>query len=96
MRPRPAASLYRDQLELNAHCIDFVHGGVYAWTYLSQAGVPDADILRILNAPAASWCFKVRNIEATARAALKAAGMRPHIAPASGGAPTLSRQSPFH
>ncbi|WP_426339827.1 hypothetical protein ACN9MZ_26680 [Pseudoduganella sp. S-14] len=76
MRARPAASPYRDQLELNAQCIDFVHGSIYAWTYLSQAGVPDAEILRILNAPAEAWCFNTENVEATARSALNAAGIR--------------------
>ncbi|MTW09929.1 hypothetical protein GM658_04890 [Pseudoduganella eburnea] len=76
MRARHAKSPYRDELELNALCIDFVHGGLYAWTYLSRAGVADADILRILNAPADAWCYRVENAETTARLALNAAGIR--------------------
>jgi len=79
MRARHAKSLYRDELELNARCIDFVHGGVYAWTYLSQAGLADAEILKILNAPAGAWCYQVENAEATARLALNAAGIRLRI-----------------
>lgn len=84
MRARPAMSYYRDQLELNARCIDFVHGGVYAWTYLAQAGVPDTEILRILNAPPETWCFKIGNAETTAQSALSAAGIRPRMPSVAG------------
>lgn len=70
-----SGSRYRDELLINALCIDFVHGGAYAWTYLAIAGVPDRDILRILALPAEAWCYLVPNAEAAARSAMRAVGM---------------------
>lgn len=87
MRAHPATFAYREQLLLNAYCIDFVHGGVYAWTYLAKAGLRDAEIVRILSAPAETWCYKIGNAESTARTALIAAGI---IVRCTKGGPTSS------
>lgn len=77
MLARTVTSIYRTQLELNARCIDFVHGGLYAWTYLSIAGFTDDEILKVLDAPPQSWCYQAGNAEARARAALDAVGIAP-------------------
>lgn len=65
-----------EQLLLNAYSIEFVHGGAYAWAYLALSGFPDQEILRILNAPPNIWCHRVKDVEATARSAMNAIGMR--------------------
>jgi hypothetical protein len=75
MRSRTLSSICRAQLELNARCIDFVHGGIYAWTYLSTAGFTDAEILQVLDAPPQTWCHIPDNVEIRARSALRAAGI---------------------
>jgi hypothetical protein len=72
-----AVSSLRQQLFLNAICIDVTYGGEFAWTYLAKAGLKEDEILRLLIAPREAW-HKVDNIQAKADLALKAVGMRPH------------------
>lgn len=67
---------HREQLFVNAMCIDFVHGTIFAWTYLSLAGFPDREILKLLSMPPEAWCYQVNCAESTARSALRAAGLQ--------------------
>lgn len=64
-----------DQVVLNAHCIDFVYGGVYAWAYLAMAGVAEPDILVILRTPFDRWGAATPSIAAVAQRALCTIGM---------------------
>lgn len=65
-----------EQLVLNAHCIDFVYGGVYAWAYLATAGVADPDIIVILRTPFDRWHAAEPDIASTARRAMDSIGMQ--------------------
>jgi hypothetical protein len=72
----PPASRFGEQLVLNAHCIDFVYGGVYAWAYLAMAGVPDPDIVVILRTPFERWGAAEPNIADVAHRAMRALGIQ--------------------
>lgn len=61
---------------LNAHCIDFVYGGVYAWAYLAMAGVADQDIMVILRTPFERWGDAVPNIAEVAQRAMRTVGIQ--------------------
>jgi hypothetical protein len=67
----------RERVLLDAYCIDFVFGGVYAWTFLAEAGFSDDLILAVLSAPIESWCHRVGNMELRARRALDGTGVTP-------------------
>ena len=71
----PPRSRFGEQIVLNAHCIDFVYGGVYAWAYLAMAGVAEPDILVILRTPYDSWGSATPSIAAVAQRAMHAMGM---------------------
>jgi hypothetical protein len=64
------------QLVLNAHCIDFVYGGVYAWAYLATAGVSDRDIIVIMRTPFDRWADAAPNVAEVARRAMQAMGIQ--------------------
>lgn len=82
---QPTLSRHDERLMLNACCIDAVHGGVYAWLYLSQAGLKEHDILRLLATPDHLWRPWVDNTDTTALLAMSAAGIWPprHAEPAA-------------
>ncbi|MGW8391636.1 hypothetical protein [Pseudoduganella sp. HUAS MS19] len=66
----------RPSIILNAHCIDFVYGGVYAWAYLAMAGVADQDIMVILRTPFERWGDAVPNIAEVAQRAMRTVGIQ--------------------
>jgi len=70
------ASRFGKQLVLNAHCIDFVYGGVYAWAYLAMAGVPDPDIIVILRTPFDGWATAEPTIADVAHRAMHKMGIQ--------------------
>jgi len=70
------ASRFGEQLILNAHCIDFVYGGVYAWAYLAMAGVADPDIIVILRTPFGGWDRAEPNIADVAHRAMRRMGIQ--------------------
>jgi hypothetical protein len=72
----PPAARYGEQLVLNAHCIDFVYGGVYAWAYLAMAGVSDPDIIVILRTPFDSWRSAHPDIATIAHRAMDSIGIQ--------------------
>lgn len=72
----PPDSRHSAQLILNAHCIDFVYGGVYAWAYLAMAGVSDHDIIVILRTPFDSWHTAEPDIATIAQRAMHAIGIQ--------------------
>lgn len=72
----PPASRFDEQLVLNAHCIDFVYGGVYAWAYLATAGVSDPDIIVILRTPFEGWADARPNIADVAHRAMRNLGIQ--------------------
>ncbi|KQZ30270.1 hypothetical protein [Duganella sp. Root1480D1] len=63
-------------LILNAHCIDFVYGGVYAWAYLATAGIADPDIIAILSTPFNRWAEATPNIADVAHRAMRTVGIQ--------------------
>jgi hypothetical protein len=73
-----ALSIDNEQILLDAYSIDFVHGGIYAWTYLEILGLHERQILAILSAPVEIWCRHVDNIEERANGALAQLGVRRH------------------
>lgn len=66
---------FGEQIVLDAHCIDFVYGGVYAWAYLAMAGVPEPDIVSILRTPFDRWASAKPSIAAVAQRAMRTMGM---------------------
>ena len=70
------SSRYGERLVLNAHCIDFVYGGAYAWAYLAMAGVADPDILSILRTPFDRWDAASPDIATAAQRAMHSVGIR--------------------
>jgi hypothetical protein len=76
MGGNPTTTSIYHELVLIAYCIDTLHGGVYAWAYLSAAGLADADILRILANRPAEVLGSVDDIQAKARAAMRIIGMQ--------------------
>lgn len=74
------AVCFDQQLVLNAHCIDFVYGGVYAWTYLASAGVSDPDIIVILRTPFEGWGAAQPSIAEVAQRAMRQLGIQRPIA----------------
>jgi len=64
------------QLILNAHCIDFVYGGVYAWAYLATAGVSDRDIMSIMRTPFDRWGDAAPSVAEVARRAMHTMGIQ--------------------
>jgi hypothetical protein len=88
--PAAALSIDHEQILLNAYCIDFVHGGVYAWTYLATVGLREPQILAILCAPIETWCRDVDNIEDRANRALAQLGMQRYHFTVHGRLGTLS------
>jgi hypothetical protein len=67
---------FGEQTVLNAHCIDFVYGGVYAWAYLAMAGIPDRDIMVILRTPFDRWHCAEPDIAAVAHGAMCSMGIQ--------------------
>ena len=63
-------------LILNAHCIDFVYGGVYAWAYLAAAGVADHDIIVIMRTPFERWGDATPTIADVAQRAMRTLGIQ--------------------
>lgn len=61
---------------LNAHCIDFVYGGVYAWAYLAMAGVADPEIIAILRTPFDRWGDAHPSIADVAERAMRTVGIQ--------------------
>lgn len=70
------SSRYGERLVLNAHCIDFVYGGAYAWAYLAMSGVADPDILSILRTPFDRWHAATPDIATAAHRAMHTVGIQ--------------------
>lgn len=77
---------YRDQLLLNAFCIDTVHGSAYAWAYLIRCGLPYEHVQAILRTATDSWDFAIKDLVLTADSAMTSAGLQHHLPIASGDA----------
>lgn len=65
-----------ESLLLNAYCIDFVYGGVYAWVYLAMAGLADTDIIVILRTPFEGWDAAEPDIATVAHRAMQSIGIQ--------------------